>query len=91
MDDFIFLEETIRTTLAVSPQGLSCDVLENYVVGILGRSGDPVELNVYEDVLDSLVKKGIVIKALVEVESYEPGSTELVKGYQLAKPARLNY
>ena len=90
MNDIVLLEETIRTHLRAALQGLSAEILENYVVGGLGRRGDPVDITAYEAAINNLLNGNHLLKTEVTVEGYCIDEKEVKDGYKLrySKPTQ---
>ena len=79
------LEETIVNLLVTAPQQeLSQEKLFNTVVGRIGSTENPVDMQDYERALVSLLGQRIIERAQITTESYEPCSTQIKSGYRLS-------
>ena len=83
MVDLVLLEETIKLTLRKYPEGLDSGRLENYVVGTLGKRGQPVDMDLYDDLISDLIRRKVVESVKVMVEGYAPVSIAQENGYKL--------
>ncbi|MBS3169953.1 hypothetical protein J4210_05715 [Candidatus Woesearchaeota archaeon] len=79
------LEEAIVNLLVNAPQQkLSQEKLLNTVVGRIGSTENPVEMQDYERALVSLLDQRIIERTQITTESYEPSSTQIKPGYRLS-------